>query len=391
MRVSPKLVLVVVVLAAAGGAYYLWQGKGDAGDKQVKIPVQTVKTAVAVKTSIPVTVLANGYVTAINTIDVRPQVQNVVRAVHVTEGQDVKAGQLLFTLDERSDSTNVDKARAQVARDRADLADAEIAYKRNQELFAKGFVAQSVVDSARNKVESLRGTLNADQAGLAGGQVTAGFNRILAGISGRIGAISVHPSSLAQPAGASLVTISQLDPITVSFSVPEAQLSFIRASYPNGDAPVTVQIPGGRELTGKLNFIDNAVDQGTGSIKMKALFANPDKLLWPGSFVNVSMISHTLDNVVAIPPQAVVTGPNDKFVYLVQPDSTIKRLKVDVGAIENGQAAVSGVPAGARVVIEGAQNLRPNSTVREMGAAPGKGGKPPEAVAAAGAAEKNSK
>jgi hypothetical protein len=103
------------------------------------------------------------------------------------------------------------------------------------------------------------------------------------------------------------------------------------------------------------------------------------------------MISHTLDNVVAIPPQAVVTGPNDKFVYLVQPDNTIKRLKVDVGAIENGQAAVSGVPAGARVVIEGAQNLRPNSTVREMGAAPGKGGKPPEAVAAAGAAEKNSK
>ena len=380
MRVIPKLILTGVVLAGAGGAgYFYWNQQAQpVTEKPGRGGVQTVRTAVAEKKSIPVTVQANGYVMAIDSIDVRPQLQNVVRAVHVKEGQDVVAGQLLFTLDERSDSANVDKTRAQVERDRADLADAEATLKRNEELFAKKFLAQAVVDSARNKVDSLRATLRADTAGAQVTQVSLGFNRISAGIGGRLGMINVHPGSLAQPSGAPMVTIARLDPISVSFAVPENQLTFIRTTYPKGDAPVTVSLPGGKVLRGKLSFIDNAVDIASGSIRMKAEFANPDKLLWPGAFVSVSMISHTIDDVIAVPPQAIVIGPSDKFVYLVQADGSVKRQKVDVGAVENGIAAVSGVAAGERVVIEGAQNLRPNSKVKEQQEGPkkeGRGGK----------------
>ena len=366
MRVTRKQILLALVVIAAGvGGYVAWSKRAPVVEKQARNPTQVVKIATAEKKSIPVTVQANGYVASLNTVDVRPQVQNVVRNVHVAEGQEVRVGQLLFTLDDRSDTATLDKARATIERDRADLADAEAILKRNEDLFAKKFVAQAVVDTARNKVASLRGTMQSDMATAQGGRVTLGFNRISASIAGRIGVINVHQGSLAQPNGLPLLTIAQLDPISVSFALPESKLAYIRATYPKGDAPVTAHLPSGKDLTGKLIFIDNGVDAGTGTIRMKAQFSNPDKLLWPGAFVTVELISHTLADVVSVPPQAIVTGPTDKFVYLVQPDSTVKMQKVEVGAIENGVAAVSGIAAGARVVVEGAQNLRPNSKVRE--------------------------
>jgi RND family efflux transporter MFP subunit len=373
MRVTFKHFATMAVIVAAGiGGYSIWQRMNPSAAKQPRASVQIVKIAVAEKKSIPVTVYSNAYVMAIDTVDVRPQVQNVVRAVHVKEGQDVQAGQLLFTLDERNDLSNVDKGRAQIARDRADLADAEMTLKRNQELVAKNFVSPAVVDSARNKVESLRGTLRADEAATQSSHILLGYNKISASISGRIGAISVHPGSLAQPTGPAMLTISQLDPIAVGFSVPERELAHIRATYPNGGAPVFAQLAGSKELEGKLIFIDNSADPQSGTIKMKAQFANKSRQLWPGTFVSVRMVMRTLPDAVAIPAQAIVTGPVDKFVYVVQPNETVNIQKVEVVAIENGMAAVTGLAAGARVVVEGSQNLRPGSLVKEMQAAPAK-------------------
>jgi RND family efflux transporter MFP subunit len=341
----------------------------DADAAKGRNPVQVVRTAVAEKKSIPVTVLANGYVSALNSVDVRPQVQNVVREIHVREGQDVRAGQLLFTLDERADVSNLDKAKAQVARDRADLADAELALKRNQELLSKGFVSQSVVDSARNKVDSLRGALEADLANVKAGAVALGYNRITAGISGRLGVINAHVGTLAQPT-APLVTIAQIDPIAVTFSVPEKELAPVAASFQKGNAPVVAELPGGKEVEGKLIFIDNAVDQQTGTIRMKAQFANPDRALWPGAFVNIHLVSRTLPNAIVVPAQAIVTGPTDQFIYVVQPDSTVKMQKVAVDTVADGIAAVSGIAPGARVVVEGTQNLKPGGKVKEADAPP---------------------
>jgi multidrug efflux system membrane fusion protein len=339
--------------------------RNEGAGKHASSPAQAVQTAIAVKKDIPITAHANGYVTPINTVDVRPQVQNIVREIHVKEGQFVKAGQLLFTLDDRGDRSNVERARAEAAAGRADLADAELALKRNRELLARHFVSQSVVDTARNKVESLRQTLGANQAAVAASAVSLGYNRIAASITGRIGLISVHPGSLAQPSGEPMVTITQIDPIDVSFSLPERELANITATYPQGGAPVQAQLPGRPALSGKLVFIDNAADTQSGTIRMKARFDNDDHALWPGSYVGVSLVSRNVRNAVLVPAQAVVTGPVERFVYVVQPDQTVKMQKVEVSAIEDGQAAVTGLAAGARVVVEGTQNLRPGSRVSE--------------------------
>jgi RND family efflux transporter MFP subunit len=358
------------LLAAGFGGYYSLRSKPDAAAKQPRNPVQIIRSELAEQKSIPITVYANGNVSALNSVDVRPQVQNIVLAVHVIEGQEVRAGQFLFTLDQRSDTSNVNKAQAQVARDRADLADAENVLKRNQELLAKNFVSQAVVDTARSKVDALRSTLKADQAAAQSSNVALGYNRIAASISGRIGAISVRPGSLAQPSGVPMVTISQIDPITVTFSVPERELANILATYPKGDAPVIAQLAGNREVEGTLIFIDNTADLQSGTIRMKARFSNKERKMWPGTFVNVRLVSRTLPDAVVIPAQAIVTGPVDKVVYVVQPDETVKLQKIEVVTIDAGQAAVSGLRAGARIVIEGTQNLRPGVKVKEAQAAP---------------------
>ena len=207
MRLTLKHYLTAALIVAIAGGYYVAKGKMVESPKPGHSQAQTVKTVLAQKKSIPINLNTNGYVIAINTVDVRPQIQNIVHTVHVTEGQDVRAGQLLFTLDARNDSSNLDKAKAQLARDRADLTDAEMNLKRNQELLAKNFVSAAVVDSTRNKLEAARNTVRADQAAIDASSVALGFNQITVSIAGRIGAISVHPGSLAQPSGAPMLTI----------------------------------------------------------------------------------------------------------------------------------------------------------------------------------------
>ena len=360
-----RVVIAIGVLAILIVAFVAIRAVFFSSDKRQRNPALTVKTALSEQKSVPVNIRANGYVTAIKTVDVRAQIQNVIRAVHVKEGQDVTAGQLLFTLDARNELAGVDKAQAQLVRDRADLIDAEATLKRNLELFSKKFISQAVVDTSKAKVDALRGTARADQAGIQSSKVALDYNRITASMAGRIGAINVHPGSLVQPSGAALVTIVQLDPITVSFTVPEAELANITASWPKGNAPVFLKLSGNEELQGTLVFIDNVTDPQTGTIKMKAQFPNKDRSLWPGSFTNVRLLSRTLPDAVVVPTPAVVTGPKEQIVYVVQEDDTVQAQVVTLLATEGGMAAVSGLKPGARVVIEGAQNLRPGVKVRE--------------------------
>lgn len=375
MHVTRKqfIAAAAVLVALIGAVWFIWQRKPEAQAQKPRTPVQIVKSALAQQKTIPVTIQANGYVTALNTVDVRPQVQNIVRAVHVKEGQEVQAGQLLFTLDTRSDLAGVDSARAQLAKNRADLAEAEAALRRNRELLAKNFVSQAVVDTAASRVTALRSMVQGDQAAIQSSSVALSYNKITASISGRLGTINVRPGSLAQPGGDPMVTIVQLDPIAVSFAVAERELQHIRASYPDGAAPVQAQLAGGQEVAGKLYFIDNAADAQTGTIRMKAQFANQERRMWPGTYVNVQLVARTLPDAVVVPAQAVVTGPVDKFVYVVQPDDTVKPQNVEVLTIAQGDAAVAGLNAGARVVVEGTQNLRPGSKIREAGAKKGQG------------------
>src|SRR4051794_26702534 len=277
----------VLIVAAATGTWW-WSGakggKVGPGAAAAGAPA-LVSLAVAKRQTVPVTVQVNGSVVPLNSVDLRPQVTNTVSAVHVKEGQFVKAGQLLFTLDDRNDQANLARARAQQQKDEATMADLERQYKRSQDLVAQNFIAKSAADATLSQLQAQRAAVAADRAAVQSAQVALGYATLRAPIAGRIGAVNIYPGTLVQPT-LSLVTITQLDPIAVSFPVPEGNLQDLLAAA-RTRAKVEALVTGRREpLFGTLDFVDNTVDPQIGTVRAKAVFANADQSLWPGQFVN---------------------------------------------------------------------------------------------------------
>jgi RND family efflux transporter MFP subunit len=335
-----------------------------------------VVTARAESRDVPVRIKANGTVTALQSVELRAQITSTVREVHIREGQNVQKGDLLFSFDARADEANIRKAQAQVEKDRADLATAQRNIERQRELFRQKFISQAALDTAQNQVDTLNGQLAVDQAALESTRVQRGYTEIRAPFSGRTGAIGVRSGSLVQPNSAVLVTIAQIDPITVSFTLPEKELPGLQQALRSSSVAVTAFAQeGGERYAGKVTFVDNAVDTATGTIRVKAEFANPQARLWPGMYVNVEMAPRTLANATVIPAQAVQTGPENRFVYVVGDDRKVVSRPVKLAYLDEGFAVVDGLPAGTRVVVEGAQNLRPGSIVTEATPEGGKGEK----------------
>ncbi len=287
--------------------------------------------------------------------------------MHIKEGQFVKTGDLMFSLDDRSEHANVEKAQAQVARDQASLQDAERQFKRSEELFAQKFIAQSAVDTLRSQVEAARALLRADQAALAASRVGASYDTIRAPMAGRVGAIGVYPGSLVQLA-TSLTTITQLNPVNVSFTLPEASLADLLAAQKQGAVPVEASV-GATRASGKLSFIDNTVDPVAGTIRVKAQFDNRDAQLWPGQYVNTLVTVRTLKDAVVIPQTAIISNTRGTFVYTMEADQTaLQRPVVRLHAF-GLLAAVTGLSGSEKVITDGKQNLRPGAKVREAEAA----------------------
>ena len=325
-----------------------------------------VVTTKAESRDVPVRIKANGTVTALQTVDFRPQITATVREVHIKEGQNVRAGELLFSLDAGAEEANLKKAQAQIEKDKADLATAKRNLDRQEELFRQKFISQAALDTVQNTVDTLTGQLAVDTAAAESARVSRGYTEIRATFPGRTGTIGVRNGSLVQPNGTVLVTVTQIDPIAVSFTLPEKELPGLQQALRGTGVPVTVTMQGGGEpFKGKVTFVDNAVDTTTGTIKVKAEFANPDARLWPGAYVNVDVAPRTIAKATVVPPQAVQTGPNNKFVYVVGEDKKVASKPVTLTYVEEGFAVVEGIDAGARVVVEGTQNLRPGSTVAE--------------------------
>jgi RND family efflux transporter MFP subunit len=335
----------------------------------------SVTTALVKQQDLPVIVIANGAVVALQAVDIRAQVASVIEAIHIKEGQTVGRGDLLFTLDARTEEANLRKAEAQVIKSKSDLSNTERNLVRQRELFQQKFISQSALDTAINQADVLRGQLAVDEAAAEASRVARTFTQIRAPFAGRTGAISVRVGSLVQPNTQALVTISQIDPIGVSFALPERELPHVQRAIAKGSLPVNIELsaPQQQTLVGKLTFIESTVDSASGTIAMKAAFANPDKSLWPGMFVNVSLSARTLPGALVVPVQAVQTGPERKFVYVVAEGNKVLNVPIEVELIQAGVAAIKGVAIGARVVVEGAQNVRKDSTVAES--APGGGGK----------------
>jgi RND family efflux transporter MFP subunit len=363
-------VAVALVVLAAGGAWW-WSDAAKKQDAQAArrpagaIPVVTARVEAR---DVPVRLKANGTVTALQSVELRAQITSTVRDVHIREGQAVRKGDLLFTLDSRTEEANLKKALAQVEKDRADLATAKRNLERQQELFGQKFIAQAALDAVQNQVDTLTGQLAIDQAAVEGARAAIEYTRIAAPFAGRTGIINVRAGSLVQPGAtaAPLVTISQVDPISVAFTLPEKELPMLQQALRAGSLPVTATSQSGAEtFKGSVTFVDNAIDTASGTIRVKAEFANPSAQLWPGMYVNVELAPRTLARASVVPAQAVQTGPERRFVYVVQEDRKVAFQAVTVPYIEETFAVVEGVPAGARVVVEGAQNLRPGSVVAE--------------------------
>ncbi len=349
-------------------------------------PAQTVTTVRAVQRDEPVTLEAAGTVVSLNSVDVRPQVSSTVREVAIREGQDVARGQMLFRLDDRNERAALDKARAQVLRDQASLADAERQWRRSQELLAQNFVSSSAVDTAKAQVDVQRATLEADRAALQAAEVALTYTAIRSPLAGRAGAIVVKPGALVQPTGAVLVSISQIDPIGVSFNLPESELAGVLAQG-GRRVPLTVRLPvravagaatpspagvassgpgmaRDTEWSGELTFIDNAVDNASGTVKVKGTVANPQRLLWPGQYVQVRLTLRTIRGAILVPQAAVIQRGAERLVYVVDDQGKAQARPVQVRQGRGEWVVVDGVAAGEAVVVEGKQNLRPGTSVK---------------------------
>jgi membrane fusion protein, multidrug efflux system len=337
-------------------------GAPRSGASGAQAPATLVTVTLARKLDVPVNVTVNASVVALNSVDVRPQVSNMVQKVHVKEGDFVKAGQPLFSLDARADLANLEKAKAQQMKDQATLADLERQYQRSQELLAQNFIAKSATDTVLSQVQAQKAAVEADRAAVQAAAVQLSFDEIRAPISGRTGVITAVTGTLAQTA-TPLVTVTQLDPITVQFPVPEGRLQDILEAA-RARSPVLAAIPGRAvPLRGVLTFVDNTVDPSVGTVRAKATFENRDQLLWPGQYVNATVTVRTLKDAVVVPLAAVITSPRGRIVYVAKEELVDSR-KVDIEYSFGDQAVVSGLQAGERVVVEGKQNLRPGSRVR---------------------------
>ncbi len=362
------VVAIVVLIYAGNKAYdHFFPPESKRGGPQ------TVVTLVLEKQDIPIIIESTGTVVAANIVDIRPQVSNVVKEVHIKEGQEVKKGQLLFTLDDRNDRANYDKAKAV-----AD--DAQRQLQRAKELVAQNFISKAGLDTAEANAKSAAATARAAEVQLS-------FDYIRAPIDGRAGIINVFPGSLVAPGNivttassstattalGAMVTITQLDPINVQFIVGEDNIPLLMQTDPaNLKVSVTVGDNRTQVYEGKVLVIDNQVDPAIGAVRVKAQIANDKRTLLPGQFARVKLEANTLKDAILVPSQAVVINPRGRFIYVVGAEDKVSLKPIKVSYEYQGKAAITGVEAGERVVIEGKQNLRPGTKIRENKAVPAK-------------------
>jgi RND family efflux transporter MFP subunit len=371
IRRHSRIASAATLLVALAAGIWLWRTYNTVA-KPKETGVVPVVSAIVTQADVPAKLTTSGTVAALQTVDVRPQISATVKAVHIREGQFVRKGDRLFTLDTRTEDANLGKAEAQVTRDRADLLNSERNLERQHELFKLEYISRAELESAQNQTDIARGQLEVDLASLEASRVARSFNEIFAPIGGRTGTISVYPGSLVQPgtstaSGAALVSITQIDPINVSFTLPERELAGLQQAFAKGEVPVGAKpdLPGQTDLKGHLVFIDNSVDAASGTIHLKAEFSNAEHHLWPGMFVTVTLAPRTLIGALTVPVQAVQTGPEKKFLYVIGSDHKAEPHPVDVRLIQDGIAVIEGVAPGTHVIVEGAQNLRPGSVVAE--------------------------
>lgn len=356
------LIVLVVLYAGSKAVNYFFPASTKAGGPQ------TITSVVVEKQNIPLIIEATGTIISSSIVDIRPMTTNTVKTIHIKDGQEVKEGELLFTLDDRNDRANYEKLKA--------LADdAQKQYLRAKELVAKNFISTAGLETSLANAKSA-------QAAARSAEVQLSYDSIRSPIAGRAGIINVFPGSLVQASNVvttatsstatssvgSMVTITQLNPINVQFVVPEKDIPLLMEGK-QADTPLKVKVSVGNDdksaYEGEVLVIDNQVDPSIAAVRVRAQIPNEKMNLLPGQFARVSLNANTLKEVIAVPSEAIVISPTGRLVYLVDKDDKVQPKPIKVIYEYLGTSVISGIEAGSRVVVEGKQNLRPGGRIRE--------------------------
>ena len=393
-----KTSAAVAILAVAGGAsYYYYNNKPTtaAAPSAARARPVPVLLATVEQKDVPVSLSVVGRAESFSSVSVRSRVDGQVSQVMFQPGQHVKKGQVLFRFDPSPLEAQLRQAQGNRLRDQAQLDKAKADLERYSDLARKGFVAPTAVDGYRAAVETLEATVKLDDASVDYARIQLSFATVLAPMDGIAGAVLVFSGGNVKANDTVVVVVNQVQPMYVSFSIPESQLDGVRALQRKGAVPVTAKTRDGSKTTiqGKLAFIDNTIDTSTGTILLKAVYPNADERLTPGQFVDVGLITRVINDAVSMPIQAMQMGPNGNIVFVATADN-----KVEVRPVKNPYSAGTtlvvpeGFAPGEKVVIDGQLRLSPGASieVRTPGAGkggPGKGGGKGESKAGEGKAE----
>lgn len=368
----------LAVILVAVGAYVVYgqmaSGTGkkpEAGRRSEGRAAVPVTVASVVQKNMPLQLEAVGSVEAYSTVSVRTQVTGVITQVHFKEGQDVKQGDLLFTIDTRPFEATLKQAEANLAKDTAVLANAREQARRYAELVKKQYVSVEQYEQIKTNADALEAAVDADRAAVENARVQLSYCRIYSPVTGRTGGLLVNEGNLVRTNdAAALVTINQVSPIYVTFSLPEQNLPEIKARLSSSKLKVQAVTPQIEERPeeGDLTFIDNTVDRTTGTIKLKGTFANGNRRLWPGQFVKAVLKLTEQTDAIVVPSQAVQTGQDGQHVFVLRQDSKVDVRPVVVGRSLNGDSVIEkGLKPGEQVVTDGQFLLGPESRVQVKG------------------------
>jgi membrane fusion protein, multidrug efflux system len=335
---------------------------GGGGAAAVPVTVAHVQ-----RKAVPLEVRVIGGVEPSSSVAIRAQITGELTSVQFTEGDDVKQGDVLFTLDRRPLEAALKQSEANLERDLAQAANAAAQAKRYEDLAARGIATREQVDTSAANATALQATVGADRAAVENARIQLQYATITAPVPGRTGALMVHPGNLVRANDTTpLVVINQISPVNVVFSVPEAELPDLSKYLAQKTVRVEAQSPGQTERPseGHITFVDNAVDQTTGTIKVKGSFPNTDRRLWPGQYVNV-VVTLTVDkDAIVVPQSAVQTGPQGAYVFVIRPDQTAELRAVTIARVAGSETLLAtGASEGETVVTDGQLRLVPDARV----------------------------
>jgi multidrug efflux system membrane fusion protein len=365
-RIMALIVAGVAILVAGGALYWYWaQGAASSRARPAARPAVPVTVAIAALRDLPVYLTGLGTVQASLTVRIHPQVDGIMQQVLFTEGQQVKTGDLLARIDPRLFQAALDQAKAKKSQDVAMLGAAEKDLARSRTLVARSITTQQIVDQQEAKVDQLKASIEADEAAIETAQTQLDFTAIKAPSDGRIGLRLVDPGNLVHASDA-ILNLVLMQPSAVVFTLPSQVLGDVREAMARGPVEVVAFDQNNRRVlaTGTLLLVDNAIDQATSTIRLKAMFPNDDERLWPGDFVNARLLLETQSKALAVPSSALQRGPQGLFAWIVTANNTAEPRAIEVGPTTGDLTIIiKGLSEGERVVTDGQYKLQRGAAV----------------------------